>query len=82
MQVSKSVKDRLIDALVTAFVFAAAISWRETILKVLNVYFPWDDNSVWSEVIVTLIITVIVFTLIYVLIKGDTVVNQKVFNKK
>lgn len=83
MKISKQIKDRLIDALITAFVFAAALAWKDTLVAVLNKVLP-GENTIWSDVIVTLLITCTVIALIYLIIKGDDIAedNLLTFNDK
>ena len=76
---SKDIKDRMVDALITAFIFAAALSWREALVKLLNTYLPIDDSGALSELIVTTIITVIVLILVYIVIKTDSFTEKKFF---
>lgn len=76
METSKQIKDRLIDALITAFVFAAALAWKDTLVAVLNRVLP-GETTIWSDVIVTLLITAIVITLIYFIIKSDDIAEEK-----
>jgi|GEM_PF-4766947 len=75
MKISKNIKDRLIDALITAFVFAAALAWREAFVKVLNKYID-EEHSVWSEVVVAFFITSIVVVLVYILLKSDSIAES------
>lgn len=76
MKVSKNIKDRLIDALITALVFAAALAWKDTLVGLLNKALP-DEKAIWSDVIVTLLITCIVIALVYFIIKGDNMAENK-----
>ena len=70
MTVSKEIKDRLINALITAIVFAAALAWKDTMVLVLNSILP-GEKTIWSDVIVSFAITGTVLVLIYGIIKGD-----------
>lgn len=75
MTTAKNIKDRLIDALITAFVFAAALAWKDTLVMVLNRILP-DEQSLWSDVIVSLLITSIVIALAYVILKSDDIAEH------
>ena len=77
MTMSKDIKDRLIDALITAFVFAAALSWRDTLLNVVTETLPEGMSTLWADVLVTLVITGIVLLLVYVLLKSSRAVDNK-----
>lgn len=80
MKISKKIKDRLVDSLISAFTFAAALAWRSTLLEVLDKLFP-EDNSIWSEILVTTLLTIIVIFLIYTLLKGDKIINDHVVDE-
>lgn len=76
MTVSKQIKDRLINALITAISFAAALAWKDTFVVVLNKTLP-GDNTIWSDIIVSFLITGIVIALIYFIIKSDDLAEEK-----
>lgn len=76
MEISKDIKDRLVDALISALVFAAALSWRETLVLGMQIILPDDVNDFWSELAVTGGITAIVLTIVYLLIKTSRVVDN------
>lgn len=79
MNVSKEIKDRLIDALITALVFAAALAWKDTLVALLNRVLP-NENTIWSDVIVTVLITGIVILLVYFIIKSDDLAESKLLS--
>ena len=76
MTISKDIKDRLIDGLITAFIFAAALSWRETLVQGMQLVLPENTNAFWSELIVSSGITAIVITVVYILLKTNRVVDS------
>lgn len=82
MPITKNIKSRLIDALISAFTFAAALAWRETLLQVINRFLPQEDNTLWSEVLVTLMLTAIVIMLIFFLLKSDELVDHKFYDQE
>jgi hypothetical protein len=71
MVMSKEIKDRLADALISAFTLAAAISWRETLIKIVEFYLPGDVPQLWANVAITMIITLIVIGIIYFVLIAD-----------
>jgi len=79
MTVSKQIKDRLLDALITAFVFAAALTWKDTLTAVLNKVLPFE-TTIGSNIIVTLLITCIVIGLVYSIIKADGMAEDKILS--
>ncbi len=79
MTVSKQIKDRLLDAVITAFVFAAALAWKDTLTAVLNKVLPFE-TTIWSNIIVTLLITVIVIGLVYSIIKADDMAEANILS--
>lgn len=71
MRISKNIKDRLLDALITAFVFAASLTWKDTLVQIIDHSLPGDSGSIWAELIVAAAVTLIVILLVYLLIKSD-----------
>jgi hypothetical protein len=71
MAMSKEIKDRLVDALISAFTFAAALTWRDTLVSLMKEILPDEANDIWSELIVSGAITLVVVFLIYTLIKSS-----------
>ena len=80
---SKDIKDRLTDALISAFTFAAALSWRESLLAIVDYYIPNDIGRLWADLIITVVITIIVISIIYFVLKANQVANNtfKVFSE-
>lgn len=75
MRASKNIKDRLVDALIMAFVFAAALSWRDTFVVVVTEYLPYERSEIWAEVAISAFITIIVVSIIYGMLKADSAVE-------
>ena len=59
---SKDIKDRLSDALISAFTFAAALSWRESLMSLVDYYLPNEVSRLWANIVISTIITSIVNT--------------------
>ena len=80
---SKDIKDRLTDALISAFTFAAALSWGESLLAIVDYYIPNDIGRLWADLIITVVITIIVISIIYFVLKANQVANNtfKVFSE-
>ena len=76
MQISKNIKDRLIDALIMAFVFAAALSWRDTFVKVLTEFLPYERSAIWAEVASSAFITAVVVLIVYAVLKTDSAIER------
>lgn len=77
MLMNKEIKDRLADALISAFTFAAALSWRETLLAAVEYFLPGDANRLVADVIISLIITFIVIAVVYFVLIANNVVEEK-----
>lgn len=75
MYISKDIKDRLVDALITAFIFAAALSWQKTFAEVMKAILP-VESYVWSELSASAGITAIAITLVYLLIKSSRIADD------
>ena len=76
MKSSKRVKDRVVDALLTAFSFVAAFSWRETLIKILDRYLPEGYGDLWPDIIATLMATLIAVIFLYIIIKADETIEE------
>jgi hypothetical protein len=69
MVITKEIKDRMFEALISAFTFAAALTWRDTLVSLMKEVLPDEANDIWSELIVSSAITVLVIVLIFVLLR-------------
>lgn len=76
MEITKTVKEKIFDALITAATFVAAVSWRETLIRILEKFLPGDNADLWSEIIVTSIITIIVIVLIVIFVTADKTIDS------
>lgn len=79
---NKTAKNKVFESLVTAFTFVAAISWRETLITLLERVFPEENGALWAEITITLIITIIAITVIYMLVKAERIVDHTILDKE
>lgn len=65
-RISREVKDKTFNFVVTAFGLVAGLAWNEAIQSLINSLFTIDKNSVWVKFIYALVMTlVLVFITIY-----------------
>ena len=77
MTMSKDIKDRLSDALISAFTFAAALSWRESLMSLVDYYLPNEVSRLWADIVISTIITAIVILIIYFVLKANQVADER-----
>jgi hypothetical protein len=74
--IKKTLRERLTDALITAFTFVAALSWKDTIVTFLEAYLPVSDGRLWSELIASSLVTVIVIVFILIIVEADATASR------
>ena len=65
-KISREVKDKTFNFIITAFSLVAGLAWNEAIQSLINSYFAINKNSVLAKFIYAIIMTlVLVFFTIY-----------------
>jgi len=58
-KVSREVKDKTFNFVITAFGLVAGLAWNEAIQSLINSFFTIDKNSVWAKFIYAAVMTLV-----------------------
>lgn len=71
----RTAKEKVFEALIAAFTFVAALSWRETFIKIVEHYTPNATNQLIAELIISSLVTVLVIVFIITAVTAEKAVD-------